>query len=306
MLAYIARRLIQTVMILIGISFVTFILLYLVPADPARQIAGRSATAQTVENIREQLGLNLPFYEQYLRYLKGLVQGDLGRSYLQKTEVASLIWSRLPASLLLMAGAIFSELAIGLTMGVIAATRRGSRTDNALMIFSFVGVSAPQFVIGILMLYVFAVKLGWFPIGGYGTFQHLVLPSLTLGLLGAGWYSRMMRSSLLDVLRQDYIRTARAKGLARWKILLRHAMPNAILPIIAMIGIDIGLFMSGIVVVESVFGWPGIGQLAWQAIQRVDIPIIMGVTIVSAFAIVLGNLLADLITPLIDPRIKLR
>jgi len=306
MLAYITRRLIQTVMILIGISFVTFILLYLVPADPARQIAGRSATAQTVENIREQLGLNLPFYEQYLRYLKGLVQGDLGRSYLQKTEVASLIWSRLPASLLLMAGAIFSELAIGLTMGVIAATRRGSRTDNALMIFSFVGVSAPQFVIGILMLYVFAVKLGWFPIGGYGTFMHLVLPSLTLGLLGAGWYSRMMRSSLLDVLRQDYIRTARAKGLARWKILLRHAMPNAILPIIAMIGIDIGLFMSGIVVVESVFGWPGIGQLAWQAIQRVDIPIIMGVTIVSAFAIVLGNLLADLITPLIDPRIKLR
>jgi peptide/nickel transport system permease protein len=293
-------------MILIGISFVTFILLYLVPADPARQIAGRSATAQTVENIREQLGLNLPFYEQYLRYLKGLVQGDLGRSYLQKTEVASLIWSRLPASLLLMAGAIFSELAIGLTMGVIAATRRGSRTDNALMIFSFVGVSAPQFVIGILMLYVFAVKLGWFPIGGYGTFMHLVLPSLTLGLLGAGWYSRMMRSSLLDVLRQDYIRTARAKGLARWKILLRHAMPNAILPIIAMIGIDIGLFMSGIVVVESVFGWPGIGQLAWQAIQRVDIPIIMGVTIVSAFAIVLGNLIADLITPLIDPRIKLR
>ncbi|MDH7788883.1 peptide/nickel transport system permease protein [Ochrobactrum sp. 19YEA23] len=306
MLAYIARRLIQTVMILIGISFVTFILLYLVPADPARQIAGRSATAQTVENIREQLGLNLPFYEQYLRYLKGLIQGDLGRSYLQKTEVASLIWSRLPASLLLMAGAIFSELAIGLTMGVIAATRRGSRTDNALMIFSFVGVSAPQFVIGILMLYVFAVKLGWFPIGGYGTFMHLVLPSLTLGLLGAGWYSRMMRSSLLDVLRQDYIRTARAKGLARWKILLRHAMPNAILPIIAMIGIDIGLFMSGIVVVESVFGWPGIGQLAWQAIQRVDIPIIMGVTIVSAFAIVLGNLIADLITPLIDPRIKLR
>jgi len=306
MLAYIARRLIKTVMILIGICFVTFLLLYLVPADPARQIAGRSATAQTVENIREQLGLNLPFYEQYLRYLKGLVQGDLGRSYLQKTEVAALIWSRLPASLLLMAGAIFSELAIGLTMGVIAATRRGSRTDNALMIFSFVGVSAPQFVIGILMLYVFAVKLGWFPIGGYGTFMHLVLPSLTLGLLGAGWYSRMMRSSLLDVLRQDYIRTARAKGLARWKILLRHAMPNAILPIIAMIGIDIGLFMSGIVVVESVFGWPGIGQLAWQAIQRVDIPIIMGVTIVSAFAIVLGNLIADLITPLIDPRIKLR
>ncbi|MGI6857000.1 ABC transporter permease [Mesorhizobium sp. 1B3] len=306
MVSYIARRLLQTVFILFGISLVTFVLLYLVPADPARQIAGRSATAATVENIREQLGLNLPFYQQYLRYLGDLLQGDLGRSYLQKTEVSELIWSRLPASLLLMVGAIFCELLIGITMGVIAALRRGSRTDDALMIFSFLGVSAPQFVIGILLLYVFAVQLGWFPIGGYGTFAHLVLPSLTLGFLGAGWYSRMMRSSLIDVLRQDYIRTARAKGLKRAKILFGHAMPNAILPIVAMIGIDIGLFMSGIVVVESVYGWPGIGQLAWQAIQRVDIPIIMGVTMVSAFAIVLGNLLADLIAPLIDPRIKLR
>ena len=213
---------------------------------------------------------------------------------------------RLPASLLLMVGAISCELIIGLTMGLIAAVRRGSWLDNVLMIASFVGVSAPQFVIGILLLYVFAVQLGWFPIGGYGTVQHLVLPSLTLGLLGAGWYARMMRSQMLDVLRQDYIRTAHAKGLPAWKVLLRHALPNAILPIIAMIGIDIGLFMSGIVVVESVFGWPGIGQLAWQAIQRVDIPIIMGVTLVSAFAIVLGNLLADLVAPFIDPRIKLR
>nr|MBA3517180.1 ABC transporter permease [Hyphomicrobiales bacterium] len=213
---------------------------------------------------------------------------------------------RLPASLLLMAGAILCELALGLTMGVVAALRRGRATDQALMVLSFVGVSAPQFVVSILLLYVFAVKLGWFPIGGYGTFAHLVLPSLTLGLLGAGWYARMMRSSMLDVLRQDYVRTARAKGLSRLHVVLGHALPNALLPIIAMIGIDIGLFMSGIVVVESVFGWPGIGQLAWQAIQRIDIPIIMGVTLVSAVAIVIGNLLADLIAPLIDPRIKLR
>jgi peptide/nickel transport system permease protein len=174
------------------------------------------------------------------------------------------------------------------------------------MIGSFLAVSAPQFVVSLLLLYVFAVKLGWFPIGGYGTFAHLVLPALTLGLLGSGWYSRMMRSSMIDVLRADYIRTARAKGLGRSRVVLRHALPNAILPVIAMIGIDIGVFMGGIVVVESVFGWPGIGQLAWQAIQRVDIPIIMGVTLVSACAIVLGNLLADLITPLIDPRIKLK
>ncbi|MEZ5777032.1 MAG: ABC transporter permease [Paracoccaceae bacterium] len=306
MAAYLVRRLVQSALILLGVSFITFFLLYVLPADPVRQIAGRSATAQTVQNIREQLGLDQPFIVQYARYLGGLVQGDLGRSYLQKTEVSSLIMSRLPASLLLMAGGILCELVLGLTMGVIAALRRGRALDQTLMIGSFVAVSAPQFVVSLLLLYVFAVRLGWFPIGGYGTFAHLVLPALTLGVLGSGWYSRMMRSSMIEVLRADFIRTARAKGLTRRRVILRHALPNAILPIIAMIGIDIGIFMGGIVVVESVFGWPGIGQLAWQAIQRIDIPIIMGVTLVSACAIVLGNLLADLITPFIDPRIRIR
>ncbi len=306
MASFLTRRLLQSLLILLGVSLITFVLLYALPADPVRQIAGRSATAQTVQNIREQLGLDQPLAVQYWRYLGNLLQGDLGRSYLQKTEVSTLIMSRLPASLLLMAGAIFTELLIGLSMGVFAALRRGSHTDQALMIVSFVGVSAPQFVVGLLLLYVFAVQLGWFPIGGYGTFSHLVLPSLTMGVLGSGWYSRMMRSSMIDVLRQDFIRTARAKGLTRRRIILRHALPNAILPIIAMIGIDVGIFMGGIVVVESVFGWPGIGQLAWQAIQRVDIPIIMGVTLVSATAIVIGNLVADVISLLVDPRIKIR
>ncbi|WP_136645906.1 ABC transporter permease [Tabrizicola sp. YIM 78059] len=306
MAAYLIRRLIQAALILLGVSFVTFLLLYVLPADPVRQIAGRSATAETVENIRQQLGLDKPFFVQYARYLGALLQGDMGRSYLQKTEVAELILSRLPATLLLMLGAIICELILGLTMGIVAALWRGRALDQTLMVTSFVTVSAPQFVVSLLLLYVFAVKLGWFPIGGYGTFAHLVLPAVTLGILGSGWYSRMMRSSMIDVLRADYIRTARAKGLTRARIVLRHALPNAILPVIAMIGIDIGIFMGGIVVVESVFGWPGIGQLAWQAIQRVDIPIIMGVTLVSACAIVLGNLLADLIAPLIDPRIKLR
>jgi len=150
------------------------------------------------------------------------------------------------------------------------------------------------------------VKLGWFPIGGYGTWLHLVLPSLTLGLLGGGWYARMIRSSMVDVLRQDYIRTARAKGAGPLRVVVVHGLRNGILPIVAMIGLDIGIFMSGVVVVESVFGWPGIGQLAWQAIQRVDIPIIMGVTLVAACAIVLGNLLADLVAPFVDVRVKLK
>ena len=304
--AYLLRRLFQSALILLGISFVTFLLLFVLPADPVRQIAGRSATPATVENIRQQLGLDQPFIVQYGRYLGNLLQGDLGRSYLQKTEVSELILSRLPATLQLMAAGILAELVLGLTMGIAAALMRGRVGDQVLMMASFVTVSAPQFVVSLLLLYVFAVKLGWFPIGGYGTLAHLVLPAVTLGILGSGWYSRMMRSSMIEVLRADYIRTARAKGLGRGRVVLRHALPNAILPVIAMIGIDIGIFMGGIVVVESVFGWPGIGQLAWQAIQRVDIPIIMGVTLVSALAIVIGNLLADLVAPLIDPRIRLR
>ena len=307
MAGYLLRRLGQAVLILIGISLVTFFLLYVVPADPAQVMVGRSISGpEQIAEVRHQLGLDRPFHEQYLRYLGGLLQGDLGRSYLQKTEVATLIWSRLPATALLVAGAIFFEVVIGMTMGLFASLKRGSRLDQGLMVASFVFASTPQFVMGILLLYVFAVYLDWFPMGGYGTLAQLVLPALTLGVLGAGWYSRLMRSSMVDVLHQDFIRTARAKGLKRATIIVRHALPNAILPIVGLIGSDIGYFLSQTVVVESVFGWPGIGQLAWQAIQRIDIPIIMGVTIVTAFAVVLANLIADMVAPMIDPRIKLR
>jgi peptide/nickel transport system permease protein len=304
--AYIARRLVQAILILLGVSIITFLLLHFMPADPARMVAGRTASKEQVEIVREQLGLNRPIYEQYGRYLWKLVNGDLGRSYLQRTQVTALIWTRLPATALLMLGAIFCELLIGLTLGMIAGSRRGTGTDQAVMVGALVFVSMPQFVISLTLLYVFAYWLGWFPIGGFGEFKHLVLPSITLGLLGGGWYARVTRSSVIEVLRQDFIRTARAKGLSRWRIVSVHILPNAILPIIAMVGIDIGYFMSGLVIVEPIFGWPGIGQLTWQAISQIDIPIIMGVTLLSACAIVLGNLLADLVAPLIDPRIKLR
>jgi len=300
------RRLVQTALILLGVAAITFLLLYALPADPARMIAGRSATAQTVANIRHELGLDQPLLAQFWAYLKGLTEGNLGRSYAQKTDVGALIAARLPATLILMAAGIFVEVLLGLFLGVIAAVRRGGPVDRFVMMASFVGVSAPQFVAALLLLYVFAVTLAWFPMSGFGTFAHVVLPATTLGILGAGWYARMVRSAMIDVLNQDYVRTARAKGLSSARIVFRHALPNALLPVIAMIGIDIGQFMSGVVVVEAVYGWPGIGQLAWQAIQQVDIPIIMGVTLVSALAIVLGNLVADLIAPLIDPRIRAR
>lgn len=300
----VARRLMQAALILLGVAVITFVLLYALPADPAVLLAGRSATPQTVANIRHQLGLDLPLPVQFWNYLTNLLQGDLGRSFNQKTAVAPLILARLPATLTLMAAGIAIEVAVGLTLGVIAAVRRDGPVDRLVMTLSFIGVSTPQFLVGLLLLYVFAVTLGWFPMSGYGTPAHLVLPALTLGILGAGWYARIVRSAMIDVLAQDYVRTAHAKGVPAWRVVLRHALPNALLPVIAMIGIDIGQFMGGTVVVEAVFGWPGIGQLAWQAIQQVDIPIIMGVTLVSALAIVLGNLLADLIAPFIDPRIR--
>ena len=300
----ILRRLVQSLLILLGVAAITFLLLYALPADPAVLIAGRSATPQMVANVRHELGLDQPLIMQFLHYLNGLVHGDFGRSYTQRTDVLPLIVARLPATLTLMVAGIFVEVAIGMSFGVIAAVRRGGVIDRTVMMASFAGTSAPQFVVALLILYLFAASLGWFPMSGYGGFSHIVLPAVTLGLCGAGWYARMVRSAMIDVLNQDYVRTARAKGLSSWRVVMRHALPNAVLPIVAMIGIDIGQFMGGVVVVEAVYGWPGIGQLAWQAIQQVDIPIIMGVTITSALAIVLGNLAADIVAPIIDPRIR--
>jgi peptide/nickel transport system permease protein len=306
MLGYLARRLAASMLILLGVSMVTFCLTYMIPADPAALIAGRNATPEVREQIRRQLGLDRPLVEQYLRYVTSLAQGDFGRSYARKSDVGELIGSRLPATLLLMLGAIAAELAIGLPAGIYAASRRGRAADKMAMTLSFVTVSTPQFVLGLTLLYVFAYLLGWFPLSGYGSLSHLILPAVTLGLAGGGWYSRMMRSSMVEVLRQDYIRTARAKGMPGRRVILRHGLRNAILPVVAMAGLDIGIFMSGVVVVENVFGWPGIGQLMWQAIQSLDIPIIMGITTVAAVFIVAGNLLADLVAPAIDPRIRLR
>jgi peptide/nickel transport system permease protein len=304
---FLGRRLGAAGVILVGITLVTFCLIFLIPADPVSMIAGRNATAETREQIRHQLGLDRPLPVQYGSYVARLVQGDLGRSYAQKTQVSELIRGRLPATLLLMAAGIVAELLIGLPAGIYGATRRGELADRSVMMLSFIGISAPQFIVGLLLLYLFAFILGWFPLSGYGGLSHLVLPAITLGIAGGGTYSRLMRSQMLDVLRQDYIRTARAKGLPERTVLITHALRNAVLPVIAQIGYDMGFLIANAVIVESVFGWPGIGQLMWQqGIQRLDYPIIMGVTITAALFIVLGSLLADLVVPLIDPRVRLR
>ena len=304
MIGYLAQRLLQAAGVLLGVSIVTFLLAFLLPVDPARMIAGRSATVQTVESIRQQLGLDRPLPVQYVNYLGKLLRGDLGRSYAQKAEVTKLIRSRLAPTLQLALAGILFELLIGLPAGIVAALRRGTAVDQAVMAFAFVGVSAPQFVVGLLLIYVFAYLLPLFPLGGYGTPLHVVLPAVAVGLAGGGWYARVTRSAMIDVLRQDYVRTARAKGVFPAKVVFKHVLKNAVLPVVALVGLDIGVFMGGIVIVESVFGWPGIGQMIWQAIQLVDIPVIMGGVLVTALFVVVGNLLADLVYPVLDPRIR--
>lgn len=304
MATYVIRRLLQAVIILAGVTMITFALLYVLPADPARMIAGRSATTESVARIRTELGLDQPLPVQYTQYVRRLLRGDLGRSYAQKVQTADLLRSRIAATFWLMVGGICFELLIGIPAGLFAAARRRTGVDRAVMVGAFLGVSAPQFVVGLLLMYTLAYRWPIFPLGGYGSVAHLILPAFTLGIAGGGWYARVMRSSMLEVIHQDYVRTARAKGLSEPRVILKHAVRNALLPVVSMVGLDIGTFMGGVVVVESVFGWPGIGQLAWQAIQIVDIPVIMGVVFISAIAIITGNLLADLLYPWLDPKIR--
>ncbi|MFA5569525.1 MAG: ABC transporter permease [Trueperaceae bacterium] len=304
MIWYLAQRLLQAVGVMLGVTVITFLLVFLLPADPARMIAGRSATPATVASIRSELGLDRPLPVQYVSYVKGLVTGKMGRSYAQKAEVTRLIRARLlPTVQLALAGIVF-ELLIGLPAGIMAALKRGTGVDQTVMALAFVGVSAPQFVVGLLLIYFLSYLLPIFPLGGYGTPLHVILPAITVGLAGGGWYARVTRSAMIEVLRQDYVRTARAKGVFPTKVVFKHVLKNAVLPVVALVGLDIGVFMGGIVIVESVFGWPGIGQMIWQAIQLVDIPVIMGGVIVTALFVVVGNLLADIVYPALDPRIR--
>ena len=304
MLTFTTSRVLQSLGVLLVASVFTFSLIFLLPADPARLVAGPSASVQTVNSIRQELGLDQPFVAQYGLYLSNLLRGDLGRSYKQQTAVRPLIASRVWPTFQLMLGAVALELLLGLPLGIWAALRRGRWPDRLVMGFAFLGASAPQFWLGLSLVYLLAYGLNLFPLGGYGGLSHLFLPALTLGLGGAGWYARVIRSSLLEVLARDYVRTARAKGLPQSRVVVRHALRNAAPPIISMIGLDIGVFMGGVVVVESVFGWPGLGRLVWDAIRVVDIPVIVGVVIFSAVVITLANLLANLVQLALDPRIR--
>ena len=304
MWTHLARRLLQAIPVLLSISIITFVLIYYLPADPARMYAGPSATVATVERIRHELGLDRPLHVQYFSYMGRMLQGDLGFSYRKQIAVTELLISRIPFTTALILAGVFVELLIGLPVGILSAVGRGSWSDRLAMFIALIGVSAPPFWLGLLLLYWFGFRIPIFPLGGAGGPLHLVLPALTAGLGGAAWYARMMRSSTLDILAADYVRTAKAKGLWRGLVIWHHVLPNALNPIITMAGMDIPWFIGGVVLVERVFNWPGIGRMAAEAIETVDVPLILGTVIFTAVIVVLSGILIDIVQGFVDPRIR--
>lgn len=306
MTRYIIRRLLFLVFVLWGVATFTFTLSFIVPSDPALAIAGERADTATIEKIRAQMGFDRPIWEQYARYITRVVQLDFGQSYVRRTSVLQLILDRFPATLQLAVAGVLMQVLIGIPLGILAALRAGTLLDRILSLCLIAGLSSPAFWTGLVLLYFLGFVFPIFPLGGYGKPVQLVLPALTLGLVGAAWYGRLIRSSMLEVLNTDYIRTARSKGLGYWSVVFRHAIPNAILPTITLLGLDLGVFLGGVIAVEQVFAWPGIGSQAFNAMINLDRPLIMGTVLFGSFFIATLNLLVDISYGFFDPRIKYR
>ena len=303
--AFLVRRIVFGIMVLIGTSIITFAIAFVIPADPAVTMAGAKADPQTLATIRHELGLDLPVYLQYARYLDRALHGDLGRSYVRRDSVAHLIATRFPATALLALTAMVVSLVLGVLLGCIATAYRGEATDNALLVFSLALVSMPVFWLGTMLLIVGGLYLRSFPLGGFSGPSSLVLPTLTLALGSAGYYSRILHTNLSEAMDQEYVRTARGKGLSAARAMMQHAMANALLPLVTLAGLDLAGLLSGVVLTETVFNWPGIGRLAYEAIFNLDIPLIMGPVLFSAFLIVVANLGVDVLYAWLDPRIRL-
>lgn len=312
MASYLTKRLLSTILVMTLVGIFVFMLLHFSAGDPAAIIAGDYATPQQIEAIRKRLGLDDPLIVQFWRWASRVVQGDLGVSIFSNTPVSTLILQRLEPTVSLALLTMGFAVCVAVTLGVIAAWRAGSAIDRSLMGFSVLGFSMPAFVVGYVLIYIFAIELRWLPVQGYRSiadgvgpwFMHLVLPTLTLGLSYVALIARMTRASMMDVLEEDYIRTARAKGVANRTMLMRHALKNAGVPIITVIGIGVALLIGGVVITETVFNIPGIGRLVVDAISKRDYPIIQGVILLFSGIYVLVNLLVDLSYTLIDPRIR--
>jgi peptide/nickel transport system permease protein len=313
MIAHLLNRILWGALVLVMVAATTFAIFFAIPANPAELIAGKYASPEVIAQVEKKLGLDQPRPIQFARFLGRAVRGDWGESYSSQQPVADAIRAAFPKTLSLTFGAVVVWILLGVPLGVLGALKPRSGWDRAGTVFALIGISTPAYWLGLVLLKVFADLLGWFPLGDYAEIQqagvlawahHLVLPWMTLALLYAGWYARMTRSQMLDVMRQDHVRTARAKGLATRLVVTRHVLRNALLPLVTMLGMDVANLFGGAVLTETVFGIPGIGGLAWKAIRQRDLPMVMGAVLFGAVFIVVANLVVDLLYTALDPRIR--
>jgi len=304
MTGYVLRRLLRALTTLLGTTLIIFVLVRVVPADPAVSIAGPKADPETLAAIRKDLGLDDPLPLQYGRYVAALGRGDLGRSYMTGRRVADVIRERVPATALLATTSLAIGFVLGLVVGIVTAARRGSAADVAVLVGTLIGLSIPTFWLGNLLVYEFSYRLRVLPLGGYGTFRHLILPAATLGIVEFFFYARFVHTNVAGTLASDYIRTARAKGVPPARLYFVHALRNALIPIVTLLGLDIAALMSGVVLTETVFNWPGLGRLAVQAVFNLDIPLVAGTVLFSAVLVLVANLVVDLLYGVIDPRVQ--
>lgn len=305
MFAFLIRRILQTIPVLFGITIVVFLIMQMVPGDPALLIAGEGATDEQLEQIRQQLGLDQPLTVQYFDYIKNVLQGDLGVSLRSNRAVSDEIMTRLPITLELAFWSILLSIVVGLIAGIITATNHRSFKDIGIMIAALIGVSLPNFWLGIMLILMLSVKFQIFPVSGWGSFSHLVLPVITLGTSGAAIIARMTRSSMLEVIRQDYIRTAQAKGVKQKYVTYKHALKNALIPVITVVGLQFGTLLGGAVLTESVFAINGLGRMIVEAIRMRDFPLVQGSILVVSILFVAVNFLVDLSYRFVNKKVDL-
>ncbi len=301
---FLLRRLLLTIPVLFGVATLVFALIHLVPGDPAQAMLGEGASAQDLVELRERLGLNRPLLVQYTAFLSGLVRGDLGVSISRNQPVTTLILERMPATAELAFAAMAVAMALAIPLGIAAAVWKSTAIDQAAMTLALLGISVPNFWLGPLMAILFSVELGWLPVSGRGTWQHLVLPATTLGAALAAILARMTRASLLDELRELYVMAAAARGASRTRVVLRHAFRNSLIPIVTIVGLQFGSVLTGTVITETIFAWPGIGRLLIQSIGFRDYPLVQGCILLIAVTYVAMNLLTDVAYGWLDPRIR--
>lgn len=304
MLRYLVRRLLLSVPVLLGVATLVFSLLHLVPGDPAVSMLGEGASPADVAALRERLGLDRPLVEQYASFLAGLARGDLGTSFRYGTPVAGEIAARLPNTARLAAAAMAVAVGVAIPLGVLGAIFRGRALDHLATIVSLAGISLPAFWLGPMLALAFAVRLGWLPVSGTGSPAHLVLPAVTLGAALAAMLARLTRASLLEELREPYVQAARSRGLSARRSVWRHALPNALIPVVTIAGLQIGALLTGAIITETIFAWPGVGRLLIQAIGFRDYPLVQGCILFIAVTYVAMNLLTDLVYGWLDPRIR--